>query len=404
MEFYGRKLVALTFAGALTVGCGSSTDTGNGKGASTGACDPNADIPCIAGIAEPCVNFHTDYEGDEYCLKPPSPNAGYQLHVGPKDYTNPDDVKKYLAPAGSELNWAEVQTMPNDTPVYTDGYYSSMRPGSHHFILFGLPAGTSTPATNGPMTNGSGTESAVGALGGEFLAGATRQLQNAIPNSDYPEDQGIGTETKANAQMALNLHFINTTDHPRLQEIWVNFRLIDESKITRWAHAITWYGGLMMNIPPGQHYILDSQGSVGSGSSDGKPAACGVPADAANVRILGVTGHVHANTIQYNATMIRNGEKTVLFQDYDWHDPLEFRYNRATTNGTPDAAKKTPGGYTGLLNLQTGDQFAWQCEGQNQSTVNLTFSNQVYKGEMCNVFGFYATDTKDAKPWLCAFF
>lgn len=403
MELYGRKLVALTFAGALSgalIGCGGSDDTGNTKAANS--CDPNADIPCIAGIAEPCKDFHTTFEGDEYCLKPPAADKGYQLHVGPTDYTDPNATAKYMAAPGAELNWAEVQTMPNDTSVFTDGYYSSMRPGSHHFILFGLPAGSMTQGS-GPMTNGSGTESAVGALGGEFLAGATRQLQNAIPNSDYPEDQGIGTETKAHAVMALNLHFINTTDHPRLQEIWVNFRLIDEAKVKRWAHAITWYGGVMMNIPPGQHYVLDSKGSVGSGSSDGKASPC-KPPNAENVRILGVTGHVHANTIQYNASMIRDGQETVLFQDYDWHDPLEFRYNRASTNGTPNAATKTAGGYTGLINVQTTDVFNWQCEGQNQSDVNLTFSNQVYKGEMCNVFGFYATDTKTAGPWMCAFF
>ena len=394
MELYGKQLVALTFAGALSVACGGGgSGSSDGKNPSTtgGSCDPASNLPCtVPGIAEPCEKFHTQFEGDEYCLKKPDPNIGYQLHVGPSDYTDPNVYGKYMAAAGSELNWAEVQTMPNDTSVFSDGYYSSMRPGSHHFILFGLPA-TSTATSAGPMTNGSGTESAVGTVGGEFLAGATRQIQDAIPNSDFPEDQGIATETKPHAKMALNLHFINTTDHPRLQEIWVNFRLIDQDKIKRWAHAITWYGGVGMNIPPGTHYDLKSTGN------------CGPPQGAANPRILGVTGHVHANTIQYNASMVRAGANTVLFQDYDWHDPLEFRYNRATTNGTPDAATKTPGGYTGLLDVQPGDVFNWECEGQNQSNVNLTFSNQVYKGEMCNVFGFYATDTQAAGPWMCVF-
>ena len=401
MELYGKQLVALTFAGALvSFGCSSSSGDDKSKSAST--CDPNADIPCLAGIAEPCKNFKTQFEGDEYCLKAPDPAVGYQLHVGPSDYTNPDNYGKYLADAGAELNWAEVQTMPNDAPRFTDGYYSSMRPGSHHFILFGLPAGSNTTGS-GPMTNGSGTESAVGALGGTFLAGATRQLQNAIPNSANPDEQGIGTETAPHAEMALNLHFINTTTHQRLQEIWVNFRLIDESEIKHWAHAITWYGGVRMNVAPGAHYILDSQGSVNSGGTDGAVAACGAP-NVPNLRILGVTGHVHANTIQYNATLERDGQTTVLFQDYDWHDPLEFRYNGVDKNGTPDAASKKAGGYSGILMVQPTDKFNWQCEGQNDSGVNLTFSNQVYKGEMCNVFGFYSSDAKDAGPWLCAFF
>lgn len=398
MELNAKQFASLVLATSFMAACSSSSDK-----PATNSCDPNAPIPCIQGIAEPCKDFHTSYDGDEYCIKPPAADFGYQLHVGPTDYTNPDNVAKYVAAVGSELNWAEVQTMPNDTDVYTDGYYSSMRPGSHHFILFGLSAGTKV-AASGPMTNGSGTESAVGALGGEFLAGATRQLQDAIPNSKYPEDLGIGSKTTPHAQMALNLHFINTANHPLLQEIWVNFRLIDKAKVTRFAHAITWYGGLGMNVPPGQHYLLDSNGSTGSGGTDGAASTCAPPAAAANIRILGVTGHVHANTIQYNATMVRDGQTTVLFQDYDWHDPLEFRYNRVSENGTPDAVKKAPGGYSGLLNVQSTDRFAWQCEGQNAASVNLTFSNQVYKGEMCNVFGFYATDTENVGPWLCAFF
>lgn len=384
---YGFLL--LSSLGGLSTGCGGGAAGQPAGAAGATACDPKGDVPCYAGIAEPCQDIHSGYDGDEYCRVSPDAANGFQIHVGPKDYTNPDDVAKYLAKPGDETNWAEVVETPNDATVYWDGYYSFMRPGSHHFILFGMPPGTTPTGATGPMTNGSGAESAVGAVGGEFLAGATVTVQDAMPHD--PEDQGAVSEVAPHSSYAVNLHFINTKDHELIQEIWVNFHTIPESEIRHWKKAITWYGGVAMNIPPGTAYTLTGG------------ATCPPPANVQNMRIQGVTGHVHANTLEYSASMVRDGATTVLFQDFDWHDPLEFRYNRSTNNGTPNAASKTPGGYSGTLDVQSADRFSWECQGFNKSNVNLTFSNKVYDGEMCNVFGFYQTDTKEAGPWTCFF-
>lgn len=385
--------------GSTLFACSSATTTKSGQ--ANASCDPKAKIPCVVGIAEPCKDFSTPFDGDEYCMTPPDPAKGYQIHVGPTDYTNPDETDKYIAHPGDETNWAEVHETPNDDIVWTSGYYSHMRPGSHHFILFGLAPGTMTPAQMGPTMNGGGAESAVGALGGQFLAGATRQIQNAVMNSDYPEDQGIARETPAKQQVAVNLHFINTQDHDLLQEIWVNFFVIPADEVKLRQAAITWYGGYTMNIPPGTDYSLTN--NPATPPADPLAAGCAPPANLSSIRMLGITGHVHANTITYNATMQRDGETTVLFEDYDWHDPTEFRFNRAVDNGTPDPAAHKAGGYSGVLNVQPNDRFFWECDGFNKSTVNLTFSNKVYDGEMCNVFGFYATDAESPAPWRCIF-
>jgi hypothetical protein len=147
-----------------------------------------------------------------------------------------------------------------------------------------------------------------------------------------------------------------------------------------------------MNIPPQTHTTLTNRGTE-----------CTAPD---NIRISGMTGHVHASTLRYNATMQRVGEtsETILFEDYDWHEPSEFRFSRAVDNPVPNEDAKISGGYSGVVEAQRGDQFYWECEVFNQSNVNLTFSNRVYDGEMCNVFGFYTTETQGGSPWLCAFF
>jgi hypothetical protein len=374
----------------FVVACGGKGDAPSGSSGQAGVCDPNASIPCIAGLAEPCKDLHSGFDGDEYCLAPPDPGKGLQIHVGPKDYDDPAQTEKYMINPGEETNWAEVTEFPNDQTVFTRGYHSNMRPGSHHFIMFGMNgAPANTP--QGPMMNASGAESAVGALGGTFLGGATRQIQNIDTQGEYPEDEGIGSEMAPHRPVAMNLHFINIGDHPLLQEIWVNFILIPEEQVTKYVKPITWYGGFGMSIPPGDRQLLSNSG-----------VPCTAPD---NVRLAMMTGHVHANTLRITTSMTSAGatEPTTLFEDFDWHEPTEWRFDRAHPWSAPDRAAGKSGGYNGVINVTPGDQFHWECDVNNRSTATLTFSNRVYDGEMCNVFGFYYTEKRDASPWTCFF-
>jgi hypothetical protein len=368
----------------VTGGGGAGTDGGGGA---ADTCDPNAEIPCFKGLAEPCKDLHTTFDGDEYCLAVPDPDVGMQMHVGPDDYTDPEQTAKYMIAPGEETNWYEVKQLTNDVTKFTRGYHSSMRPGSHHFIMYGV---ADTSAT-GPVSTGSGIESANG-IGGEFLAGATRATQNIDTKGEYPEDQGIGAEMPPRRSVSNNLHFINLGDHPLLQELWVNFIFIDEAEVTKYVKPITWYGGLAMNIPPGDHVVLKND-----------PASCTAPGD---VRVAMMTAHAHASTLRVTTKMQAAGaaEQTTLFEDYNWHEPTEWRFNRAAKNPLPDAAAGTSGGFSGVVNTKVGDQYSWECEVLNKQTVNLTFGNHLLTGEMCNVFGFYFTDNRAAKPWTCAFF
>jgi hypothetical protein len=222
-----------------------------------GGCTGNEDLQCIPYFAEPCKGIDSNYPGDEYCLAKPDPELGMQLHVGPSDYSDPVDVANYLIQPGEETNWAEIQQTENDETIYQSGYYSYMRPGSHHFILYGL----NEQVQSGRQDTGGGAESAVGALNGVFLAGATRAIQNAVLISDEPEDQGIGTEMPPHRSVAINLHFINTQSEPLIQELWVNFKSIAKEEVKHWAKPITWYGGLGMNIPPQTHTTLTNRGT-----------------------------------------------------------------------------------------------------------------------------------------------
>jgi hypothetical protein len=396
MKSFGCRFSVMTplICGAL-LGCSGSGGGADGSGgaggaSTTDACDPTAKIPCFKGLAEPCKDFKTKFDGDEYCLEVPDPTVGMQMHVGPKDYDDPAQTDKYIMQAGAETNWYENVVLSNDQDVFTRGYHSSMRPGSHHFILYSVKADPTAPT--GPVNSGAGIESAAGAVGGTFLAGATRATQDIDTQGEFPEDKGIGSEMPAHTTVSANMHFINQTDHPLLQELWVNFIYIDESQVTQFVKPITWYGGLGMNIPPGQHTTLKND-----------PTSCTAPAD---VRIGMLTAHAHASTLRVTTQVRPAGaaDQTLLFSDFNWHEPTGWRFTRAVTNPTADADTDTSGAASGIVNANVGDQYSWECEVQNNQTVNLTFGNHLLTGEMCNVFGYYFTQDRNAQPWLCAFF
>jgi hypothetical protein len=388
-SFALRFSVLAALASSLMACSGSSGDTGKTDTATDkSTCSPDNEIPCYEGLAEPCQNFDSGWEGDEYCLAPPDPALGFQLHVGPTDYDDATQIAQYVMHPGDETNWAEIKTNENATTVFTRGYHSHMRPGSHHFIMYGL----NQPQQTGIVAGGSGQESAVGALNGVFLGGATKQIENIDTQGPAPEDHGIGSEVPAGQQIAVNMHFINTTDHDLLQEIWVNFILIPESEVTQFVKPITWYGGVGMSIPPGTHTTLTNT-----------PGSCTAPAD---VRVGMMIGHVHANTLRVATydTPVGATDRTTMFEDFDWHDPTEWRFTSSITNPVPDVTNQISGGASGIINTQPGDDFIWECEIQNNRDVTLTFSNKVYDGEMCNVFGYYFTPDRNASPWMCAFF
>lgn len=352
-------------------------------------CDPNGEIPCYENYAEPCENYDTQFLGDEYCRKAPDLSVGFQLHVGPTDYTDPDQTDKYMILPGEETNWSEISPVsPYPETVYTRGYHSYMRPGSHHMIMFGLrdrPAN----ADQGPVQAGAGVESAVGATSGVFLGGATRAIQNIDTKGALPEDQGIGSEVAPGRSVAVNLHFINLEQEPLLQEIWVNFILIPEAEVTKYVKPITWYGGILMNIAPGTHTTLASA-----------PGSCTAPAD---MRVGMMTAHAHANTLRVGAYRDVAGARQTLFEDFDWHEPTPWRFNNSDTNPVQDVAAKQSGSVSGIVTAAPGDTFGWECEVENKQNVNLTFGNRLLTGEMCNIFGFYFTENKAASPWMCAF-
>jgi len=306
-----------------------------------------------------------------------------QLHYGPKNYDDPEEVAKYLLMPGVEKTDCIFVKTPNDVEVFHAEYHGRMRPGSHHLLVFTR----SSPMADSvaPEACNQGTDSAM------ILGAQTPTIDIDNTRGAAPENEGTAQRLAPHAQAVIQVHYLNTSSKPMLREAWANVIYRDPSTVKTLTDPIFFLAGIGANIRPGTTHISRGQATASR-----------------EMRLISATGHYHAHTVRFSAWSVIGGERNQILEDYDWHEPREWRFNSGTTNTLPDGVGPEGGSLNGVLMANPGDEFQWECEIQNRSTSTLTFSNRVYDGEMCNVFGFYAVprfpENPNRRSWLCAFF
>jgi hypothetical protein len=356
----------------LALGCGSNDKGGHGARAKgptiEGDAGPSGPVEptdpaakLLTGEPEPPsapvltgCGIDSGYAGDEFCILPPPPDKGFQIHYGPSNYDDPDEVAKYLIEAGGETNQFLPATAGNTEDVYFYGRQYRMRPGSHHLIV--------------SQAGGGGGGSIIGM--GRRLGGTQNPAKDNPSQGTPPENVGVGVPLEANAPLSLSLHYFNSTDHALLKEIWVNFWYIDAEKVTQEAKEIfIWAQGTPLD--PGM-----------------KETVTGTWPITDTGRVLTMYGHRHSNNVRFSAYRNRGGERELVYDDYSWEDPTVFEYNSETLNPTPAAASGKPGGHTGILDLKVGDVLEWQCDVENKRSVQISFGeNEAATSEMCILVG-----------------
>ena len=302
-----------------------------------------ADPSTPAGVAARHCDLHTKWDGDEYCIEAPPPDKGFQVHIGPSNYDNPES--KFVVQPGGELVESFNAVSGNTTDVYYYQRQYRMRPGTHHMIL------------------------TADGLGGRRIGGAQNLVYDNPDNGIIPpEDKGIGMPLAANTQLNINLHYFNVTDKPILKEVWINVWYRDAAEVTEPANEM--YSFAPMNVAPGQHVVLRGVCPV-SGAG----------------RLLTLYGHRHANNLRFSVWRERGTTKDLIYEDYDWEEPLILAFSSLTKNNPPDPAAQVAGGYSGVLDLMPGDNMAFECEIVNNSNRTFFGANEAENDEMCIMIG-----------------
>jgi hypothetical protein len=372
------------FAGVLGAG-GSGTASGgsagvgpggtgaSGNGGSLGASGTNGASGAGGSgpppTAQPC-KLNTGHDGDELCIAPPDRALGFQIHYGPNGYDEPTKRPFMLAP-GEELTECFNVRAPNSGEVYLKGYHARMRPGSHHMVV----RASTTLRPDGFGACASGTEA-------RMLVGSSTSVRDfPEPNIVVPENDGMAMKLPPNAQLTFDMHYINTTNEPILREAWVNFVYIDAAQVKTLADPLFLIGP-MDPIPP--RTTRNTKGS------------CSVPA---KLRIVELHGHYHAHTVRFSAWKVSAGQRSLIHESYDWHEPASLFYDSGHRNLAPDPVAKRAGGHNGVLEFAPGDRFEFECEVVNDSNASLPFVNEVHTGEMCIASGNYAPSF--GRTWNC---
>jgi hypothetical protein len=339
-----------------TTGTGGGTTGGGGSGGAGGTGGAGGATPDGGGAPDAGggCNLNTGYAGDDQCLLPPPPDKGFQIHVGPRDYKNPE--AKYLLQPGQEVtDDISAGTSPNTSQIYFFYRQYRMRPTAHHVIV---------TAPNG---------SDVG-----------RRVGTANRSEDYPkggviapEDKGVGMPLAANTPISVSFHAINVGQKPQLREFWMNFWYKDAKEVTE--PATEWFetGSTTFAIPPHTKTVLG-------------PYTCTVNG---NGRMLWAYGHRHANNTRFVMTRIRGSQRDVIYDANRWEEPLFLEFSSNVTNPAPDPASGGEGGWNGILDLLTGDKIEWSCDVNNTTDGTLRFTNNTYTGEMCIIDAEAVTST-----------
>jgi hypothetical protein len=282
----------------------------------------------------------TQWPGDEYCILPPPSDKGFQVHIGPTNYDNPEP--SMVMEPGNETTVNISATSGNDKDIYYYYRQYRMRPGSHHWIV----------TANGRR------------LGG------TQNLAKDNPDNGViaPENAGVGMPLPAHAQLGNSLHYYNFTDKPIIKEVWMNVWYRDAKDVKE--PSLEMFSMLGMGIGPGEHVV--------------KHGSCPITGTG---RMLTVYGHVHAHNKRFSAWRVRGGEKLLLHQAFDWEHPSVSEFSSITMNPALVPGSLTDGGYSGVVDLKPGDTIEFECDIVNDTNSTFVGLNEAQDDEMCILVG-----------------
>jgi hypothetical protein len=348
----------------------ATTNTTDTTGAKAAARPTIADEAC----AEPRVSYskpcHDDrdpcaldsgWSGDEYCWPAPPKGEGIQIHIGPKDYGDADEIAKYVIEPGEEFDNSVVGHVPLTSQRWYNRTMVRMRPGSHHWIGT-LVAGRPEARFYADADQNCGADKVIGPFGG----GQNLIYDNPPGGVAAPENQGVGSSLPGNSSLCVNLHAYNFSNQPRLREMWINLYFVDERDVTQKTESIGVVAGLGMSIPPGMSRTL-SYGRTINGTG----------------RIVQLYGHRHVWTPRFAVWL----NDDLVYDSWSWQESATFNYDSITQNPAPMPDKKVDGAKSGPLPVKPGDVLTFSCFIENNSDRTLTWRNELREGEMCNLWG-----------------
>jgi hypothetical protein len=256
-------------------------------------------------------------------------------------YTAPGS--RHLLEPGQEVNDSLVVRGPSSSGYFYVRQYRA-RPGMHHVVVT-----AQSPSRNIAFTNRSIKDTPEGGV-------------------TAPENEGVGIPIGPGILMTIAPHAFNFTDQAILMEVWVSFWYRDEARVTE--EAATFHSSAPIGIDPNTHAVVTGSCPVtGTG------------------RLLTLHGLNHSHNLRFSAFRVRDGQRTQIYETYDWSDPRVLDYSSIVQNPQPQPSSKMPSGWSGILDLRAGDAVDFECEINNYTAQRFRGWTDILDDEVCVLMG-----------------
>lgn len=233
-------------------------------------------------------------------LAAPAAGMGYQVKVD-----------EFTVAANFERELFQYRKVGNTADVFVSRIETSMRPFSHHLVLYTFDPKTPTSVMPSPdvmrdirNADGSMNLANMAVMGYHvFFAGSMQS------RSDFTFPAGTALRVPANSAVDLNVHYANHTTGPVQGEAYVNFHTVPASQVVHPLSTLNLQNTTLM-LPAGQVTVVT------------KDFVFGAP-----TTIVGLTSHMHARGTKFQIRIVggaRDGE--LVYESTDWEHPALVNY------------------------------------------------------------------------------
>ena len=255
-----------------------------------------AGAPQEGVVADPVLLAdETRFEAPEFVPLTP-PEQGIHLHVGPFEVWE-EEEREFLF----------FEPMVTEEELYVTGYEISMRPGSHHFIVYNYPDGKPTPESNVYRDSRDSK--------GRINVVVSSQVNDLFPNSffvgtqtpyvNYRFPPGVALRLPAGSGFDLNSHSVPSPEG-KPGEVYANIYTVDRGEVEQVAYQ-TNFNNTNINLPPNETTTIYRTFRFDEPTN-----------------IIQMWSHSHEKTLEFSIVAVggeRDGE--LLYWTNDWaHPPL----------------------------------------------------------------------------------
>lgn len=275
-------------------------------------------------------------------LEKPAPGTGFQMHLPPFT-VNPNFEREIFVrkPVG------------NTETVYVNRFKISMRPNSHHFILYGFRNNNNLGQLNviRDLRNPDNSLNLVTVL---QMSNHVFYFGGSQANLDYSFPAGTAMELAPNQTFDMNAHNFNKTDKPLTGEVYINLYTTPKANVTKVVKVLD-LGNTNINLPPNQRTVVTKDFIFNK-----------------DVKIVALFSHTHKLGEKFEILIkggARDGE--VVYTSTDWEHPLRKDFTPAT-----------------YLSIKKGEGLTSRITYFNNTnkTVNFGLTSD---DEMGIIFGYY---------------